>query len=129
MFEKSTYITRREKLCKSFDEGILLFIGNDESSMNYADNTYPFKQDSTFLYFFGYHHTPGLAAIIDPVDNREIIFGDEATIDTIVWTGPQRTLKEQADTVGVYDIRPLADLKTFLTDAQTKGRTIHYLPP
>ncbi|MDR0796665.1 MAG: aminopeptidase P N-terminal domain-containing protein, partial [Tannerella sp.] len=129
MFEKSTYINRRKKLCESFSEGILLFLGNDESSMNYKDNTYPFRQDSTFLYFFGYHQTPGLAAVIDPVENCEIIFGDEATIDTIVWTGPQPTLREQADTVGVYDVRPSADLKTFLAAASAQGRTIHFLPP
>ena len=129
MFEKSTYINRRKKLCESFNEGILLFVGNDESSMNYANNAYPFRQDSTFLYFFGFHHTPGLVAVIDPVENREIIFGDEATIDTIIWTGPQPTLKEQADTVGVYDVRPLSDLKTFLSNAATQGRTVHYLPP
>jgi len=129
MFEKSTYINRRKKLCELFNEGILLFPGNDESSMNYTDNTYPFRQDSTFLYFFGYHHTPGLAAVVDPVENREIIFGDEATIDTIVWTGPQPTLQAQADTVGVYDVRPLSDLKTFLANASTQGRTVHYLPP
>ncbi|MDR2147538.1 MAG: aminopeptidase P N-terminal domain-containing protein, partial [Tannerella sp.] len=53
MFAKSTYIQRRKQLSESFGEGILLFLGNDESSMNYADNTYPFRQDSTFLYFFG----------------------------------------------------------------------------
>jgi Xaa-Pro aminopeptidase len=129
MFEKSTYINRREKLRGSFREGILLFLGNDESSMNYADNTYPFRQDSTFLYFFGFHHTPGIAAVIDPVENREIIFGDEATIDTIVWTGPQPTLKEQADHAGISEVRPLAGLKTLLANAGAQGRTIHYLPP
>jgi Xaa-Pro aminopeptidase len=129
MFEKSTYINRRKKLCESFNEGILLFLGNEESSMNYTDNTYPFRQDSTFLYFFGYHHTPGLAAVVDPVENREIIFGDEATIDTIVWTGPQPTLQAQADRVGIYDVRPLSDLKVFLANAATQGRPVHYLPP
>ena len=129
MFEKSTYINRRKKLCESFNEGILLFLGNDESSMNYTDNTYPFRQDSTFLYFFGYHHQPGLAAIIDPIENHTIIFGNEATIDTIVWTGPQSTLKEQADIVGVYDVRPFADLQTFLAVANSQDRTIHFLPP
>lgn len=129
MFAKSTYLNRRKKLSESFSDGILLFIGNDESAMNYADNTYPFRQDSTFLYFFGYHHTPGLAAVIDPVDNREIIFGDEATIDTIVWTGPQPTLKEQAAIVGINEVQPAANLKLFLMQAIDKGRTIHFLPP
>ena len=128
MFEPSTYISRRKRLTEMLDKGILLFIGNDESPMNYADNTYPFRQDSTFLYFFGYHHTPGLAAIIDPEENREIIFGDEATIDTIVWTGPQPTLKEQAAAVGVNEVRPSANLTDFLAEACAKGRTIHFLP-
>ena len=128
MFETSTYVNRRKKLSESFNKDILLFVGNDESSMNYADNTYPFRQDSTFLYYFGYHHTPGLVAIIDTEENREIIFGDEATIDTIVWTGPQPTLKEQAGAVGISEVLPLAKLKTFLTEAVTQNRTIHFLP-
>jgi len=128
MFEKSTYISRRKKLSESLREGILLFMGNDESPMNYAANAYAFRQDSTFLYYFGYHHIPELAAVIDPEENREIIFGDEATIDTIVWTGPQPTLKEQASAVGIQEVLPSAKLKTFLTEAIAKGRMIHFLP-
>jgi len=129
MFEKSTYIHRRKMLSESFSEGVLLFLGNDESSMNYADNTYPFRQDSTFLYFFGYHHTPGLAAVIDPVENRTVIFGDEATIDTIVWTGRQATLKEQAEAAGIDEVLPFARLNDLLAEAAARKRTIHFLPP
>jgi len=128
MFEKSTYVSRRKRLSETLSKGVLLFIGNDESAMNYADNTYPFRQDSTFLYFFGCHHTPGLTAIIDPEENLEIIFGDEATIDSIVWTGPQPTLKEQAATVGVHEVQPSAKLNEFLAKAMSKSRTIHFLP-
>lgn len=54
--------------------------------MNYADNTYHFRQDSTFLYFFGSDYA-GLSALIDIDEDREIIFGDELTIDDIVWMG------------------------------------------
>ena len=129
MFTQSTYINRRKKLGESLSKGILLFIGNDDSPMNYEANAYPFRQDSTFLYYFGYHHIPGLAAVIDPEENREIIFGDEATIDTIVWTGPQPTLKEQANAVGIDEVQPAANLQAFLAEAIAKGRTIHYLPP
>ena len=129
MFEQATYVNRRIKLCETIKTGILLFIGNDESPMNYEANGYPFRQDSTFLYYFGYHHIAGLAAIVDPEENREIIFGDEATIDTIVWTGPQPTLKEQAAVVGVSEVLPAANLQAFLTEAIAKGRTIHFLPP
>ena len=86
MFAKETYIARRAKLKQTIGSGLLLFLGNDESGMNYADNTYHFRQDSTFLYFFGLPYA-GLSAIIDIDNNREIIFGDELTIDAIVWMG------------------------------------------
>ena len=94
MFAKETYIARRAKLKQTIGSGLLLFLGNDESGMNYADNTYHFRQDSTFLYFFGLPYA-GLSAIIDIDNNREIIFGDELTIDAIVWMGTQPTLKEE----------------------------------
>lgn len=96
MFAKETYIARRAKLKQTIGSGLLLFLGNDESGMNYADNTYHFRQDSTFLYFFGLPYA-GLSAIIDIDNNREIIFGDELTIDAIVWMGTQPTLKEKSE--------------------------------
>ena len=128
MFKPSTYLQRRKTLRESFSKGILLFVGNNESPMNYADNTYPFRQDSTFLYFFGYHQTPALAAVIDLDEAREIIFGDEATTESIVWTGPQPTLTEQAASVGVHEVQPMANLKVFLEKAIVKKRVIHFLP-
>ena len=64
MFNKETYIQRRNRLKKEIGKGILLFLGNNESGMNYADNTYHFRQDSTFLYFFGSDYA-GLSALID----------------------------------------------------------------
>ena len=39
MFAKETYIARRAKLKQTIGSGLLLFLGNDESGMNYADNT------------------------------------------------------------------------------------------
>ena len=80
MFSKETYMGRRAKLKQTIGSGLLLFLGNDESGMNYADNTYHFRQDSTFLYFFGLPYA-GLSAIIDIDNDKEIIFGDELTID------------------------------------------------
>ncbi len=68
-------------------KGLLLFMGNEESSMNYRDNWYPFRQDSSFLYYFGLD-LAGLVALIDLDNNREIIFGNELSIDDIIWTGP-----------------------------------------
>ena len=128
MFSKETYINRRNKLKSDVKSGILLFLGNDESGMNYADNTYHFRQDSTFLYFFGSDYA-GLNAIIDIDENREIIFGDELTIDHIVWMGSQPTIKEKSEHVGIHETKPASQLKDYLQAAIAKGRKIHYLPP
>ncbi|MCK9160392.1 MAG: aminopeptidase P N-terminal domain-containing protein, partial [Bacteroidaceae bacterium] len=100
MFAKETYVQRRAILEKKFDTGLFLFLGNDEMGLNYQDNSFRFRQDSTFLYYFGLS-TPGLAAIIDIDGNKEIIFGDELSMDDIVWTGVLPTLKEMSQSVGV----------------------------
>ena len=127
MFSKETYIARRAKLKQTIGSGLLLFLGNDESGMNYADNTYHFRQDSTFLYFFGLPYA-GLSAIIDIDNNREIIFGDELTIDDIVWMGTQPSLKEKSEMTGITEIRPSKEIEQYLKAAQQKKQQIHYLP-
>ena len=127
MFAKETYINRRAALKKSVGSGIMLFFGNEECGMSYEDNTYHFKQDSSFLYFFGLNYA-GLAAVIDIDEDKEIIFGNELTIDDIVWMGTQPTLHEKAHRVGISETRPSADLKSYLENAAAKGQTIHYLP-
>ena len=120
---KETYIRRRAQLKRDMGSGLLLFLGNDEAAMNYADNTYRFRQDSTFLYFFGLDYA-GLAAVIDVDNDREIIFGNELTIDDIVWTGTMPSLRELAATVGITDVRPMSELATTV-----KGKSVHFLPP
>ena len=124
---KNTYEARRNELKKRLGSGLLLFLGNNEVGMNYADNTYRFRQDSTFLYFFGLDYA-GLAAVIDIDNDKEIIFGNELTIDDIVWMGTQPTLKEKAFSVGITETLPSADLKAYLDKAAGKGQTIHHLP-
>lgn len=96
--------------------------------MNYADNTYPFRQDSTFLYYFGSDYA-GLAAVIDIDKGTETIFGDELTIDHIVWMGTQPTIKEKSERVGVSETRPFGALHNTLQEAISKGRAVHFLPP
>ena len=125
---KETYIRRRAKLKSEMRTGLLLFLGNGEVGMNYADNTYPFRQDSTFLYFFGLDQ-PGLAAVIDIDEDREVVFGNELTIDDIVWTGKMPTVSELSLEVGVHETLSLADLKSFIDKAKAKGQPIHFLPP
>ncbi len=128
MFAKEIYVARRARLQKTLGSGLLLFWGNNFCGMNYADNEYPFRQDSTFLYLFGLDFA-GLAAVIDVDNDRTIIFGDELTIDDIVWTGPQPTLAERAAEVGVTETRPLAQLPEVIAAARRSGQPIHFLPP
>ncbi|MBD5347030.1 MAG: aminopeptidase P family protein [Bacteroides sp.] len=128
MFSKETYIGRRHKLMSTVGSGLLLFLGNDEQGLNYEDNTFRYRQDSTMLYYFGLPFA-GLAAILDIDEGREILFGDELTIDSIVWMGTQPTLAERASHAGITDIRPLASIADYLTAAREAGRTIHFLPP
>jgi len=128
MFETKIYVQRRERLKKTMAGGLLLFPGNGESPMNYADNTFHFRQDSSFLYFFGLDQ-PNLTALIDLDENREIIFGDELTIDDIVWMGTQPTLRARAETTGVFRTEPTAKLADYLSGARAQNRFIHYLPP
>jgi Xaa-Pro aminopeptidase len=106
---------------------VILFLGNDESPMNYTDNQYPFRQDSSFLYFFGLD-SPGLAAVIDVDEGTECLFGNDLTVDDIVWTGPQPTLAERRGEVGVGQSAPLDQLQAILGKAKDQGRAIHYLP-
>lgn len=127
MFSKETYINRRNQLKKTIGSGILLFLGNDETGMNYEDNTYHFRQDSTFLYFWGLPYA-GLSAIINIDEDKEIIFGDELTIDQIVWMGTQPSLKEKSERVGVQNTLPYAAIADYLSKAAAKGQKIHYLP-
>lgn len=128
MFSKETYIARRTQLKKTIGSGLLLFLGNEECGVNYADNTYPFRQDSTFLYYFGLSYA-GLSAVIDIDNNKEIIFGDELTIDSIVWMGQQPTLIEKCERVGITHMIPSNATEIYLKDAIQKGQKIHYLPP
>ena len=128
LFDKTTYQSRRKRLKEQLGKGLILLLGNEESSMNYRDNLYPFRQDSSFLYFFGLDK-PGLAGVIDIDNDKEIIYGRDLTMDEIVWTGPQPSLAEQATGVGITHTQPVASLAADLTSAQASGRTIHFLPP
>lgn len=128
MFPRETYTARRQTLASRLDGGLILLLGNRESPMNYADNCYHFRQDSTFLYYFGLNQAD-LAAVIDVDSGSTTVFGDELSIDYIVWMGNLPTIAERAEAVGVTDTRPLSALKEVLAKARGAGRDVHFLPP
>lgn len=128
MFDKNTYTNRRESLRKKCTKGVLFFPGNDESAMNYSANTYPFRQDSSFLYFFGID-LPGHAAIIDLDSGEEIIYGNNLDIDDIIWMGNQALVAENAAKAGITITKPLQDLKADIQKALKLNRPVKILPP
>jgi Xaa-Pro aminopeptidase len=128
MFSKDIYSQRRQKLRKSVGSGLILLLGNDESPMNYADNGYHFRQDSTFLYFFGLNH-PFLAATLDCDSGEDKIYGNDLTVEDFVWTGPQPTIATQALEVGVSLTGDISTLVVLLEETSSRGRKIHFLPP
>ena len=128
LFDRQVYIQRRKQLQSKLTNGLVLLLGNEDSSMNYKDNCFPFRQDSTFLYYIGIDQ-PGLAAIIDLDENKEILFGENASIDDIIWTGPQPLVQELAESVGIGASDNSAQLATLLAAARKAQRPIHILPP
>lgn len=128
MFESSIYQKRRQALREKMSSGIILILGNNEAPANYPDNTYKFRQDSSFLYFFGHAH-PGYAGIIDIDAGEEYFFGDDVTMDDIIWMGPQPSVKELAARVGVEKSFPFSQLRTMVGKAISQRRKIHFLPP
>jgi Xaa-Pro aminopeptidase len=128
MFNSDTYISRRKQLKRTISDGIILLLGNVDSPMNYADNTFYFRQDSSFLYFFGLDFQK-LAGVIDTETGEEIIFGDDVEIEDIIWMGPQIALKEKAEKVGISKTEPYKNLHIIIEKAISSGRKIHFLPP
>jgi Xaa-Pro aminopeptidase len=128
MFEKDIYSERRKKLRESFKSGVILFLGNNESPMNYPGNPYPFRQDSSFLYFFGLDK-PGFIGLIDIDEGKDYMFGLDFSVDDIIWMGPQPTVRELAQEVGVSNTGTPVQLNEQINGLITAGRKIHYLPP
>lgn len=128
MFAPSTYVERRQTLMKKIGSGLILLPGNTFSPNNYPNNAYYFRQDSTFRYFFGLNN-PTLVGLIDADAGESMLFGDDFTVEDIIWTGPQPTLRELGAEVGVTQTYPFAAVAEFLSCAVSQGRRIHFLPP
>ena len=129
MFSKTTYVNRREELKKLVKEGIIVLFGNNESPANFpANGFYPFRQDSSFLYYFG-QQRDGLVGVIDVDNNEETLIGDDIDIEDIVWYGSVDSVKDMADEVGVAHSAPMKQLKQICNEALCTHRKVHFLPP
>ncbi len=128
MFNKETYINRRKQLMKDVKSGVILILGNGDSPFNYPANTYTFRQDSTFRYFFAYP-LQNLVGVIDIDEGKEYLFGEEVDMDDIIWTGPVPSLRDRAEEIGVDNVGTITDLRAFLDKAVFAGRKVHFTPP
>lgn len=128
MFSAATYQQRRNELKSLVAKGIILLPGNEESSMNYKDNLYHFRQDSSFLYYTGIDR-PDLFLVIDIDNNTETIFGNEFTVEETVWRGPSPSLSIFAAKAGIDKVQPVADIQKVLSSAVQKKQSIHFTPP
>ena len=128
LFSKNTYVERRARLRQLVGHGLIVLMGNNESPMNYPSNTYKFRQDSSFLYFFG-QHRDGLVGVIDADSGVEPLLGDEIDIDDIVWYGEVTSVVQMAEECGVAHTAPMAALTEMVGQAQKAGRKVHFLPP
>ena len=128
LFSKNTYVERRARLRQLVGHGLIVLMGNNESPMNYPANAYKFRQDSSFLYFFG-QHRDGLVGVIDADSGVETLLGDEIDIDDIVWYGEVTSVVQMAEECGVAHTAPMAALTEMVAQAQKAGRKVHFLPP
>ena len=129
MFDKATYVSRRAKLKQLVKSGIIILFGNNESPCNFpANGYYPFRQDSSFLYYFGLQRD-GLVGVIDIDNDIETLVGNDIDIEDIVWYGSVNSIHDMAESVGVKNSAPMKSLKTICNDAMRQKRQIHFLPP
>ncbi len=126
MFPKDVYWQRRKNLRELVGDGVILFPGNEESSMNYKDNTYHYRQDSNFLYFFGINK-PGFHGVCDVDEVKDTLYGDDFTMADIIWMGDQPSVKELAEEVAAGSAT-MGDLAIDLKKAIQSGRKLHILP-
>ncbi len=127
MFSPETYIGRRNQLKEKMQSGLVLFLGHRQSPINFPDFTYDFRQDSSFLYFWGLNF-PDLAGIMDLDNGQETIFGSDLTTEDMLWNGPQTPLAESCRLCGVDQFMAIEKLGDVLQEAMAKGRKVHYLP-
>ena len=128
MFSKEIYLQRRKTLMEKVGNGIILLLGNGEVGRNYKANEYRFRQDSIFLYYTGLEN-PHVAAILDADSHITHFFGHDSSMDDVIWTGNETSLKTLAAKTGIHNTYPFGHIASMLQQAIAQGRKIHFLPP
>ncbi len=116
-----SFVQRREELVASLTRPLVLFSGG-ALSRNYPANTYPFRADSNFLYFFE-RPEPGSAALFDPADKTVTLFLPERTMGDALWHGEVESFEAAKTRHGVQRVLAVEQLEAHL-QAIAKGRQL-----
>lgn len=114
-----SYKERRHQLHRILgqDKGTILLLGASLQPRNYPDNPYmPFRQNAHFLYYTGVRE-PGFALLSFP-DGTSTLLGPKTSLDTIVWTGPQKTLEQHGEAAQVTDVQPIQSLSSYVSNRE-----------
>ena len=128
MFDKEVYLSRRNELRRLMSGGLVVLFGNNEAPCNYPNNAYAYRQDSSFLYYFG-QKRDGLVGVLDVDSGKDILIGDDIDIEDIVWYGSVDSVATMASQVGVEHSAAMSHLKELVDAALKAGRKVHFLPP
>lgn len=122
MIPPTHYAERRRELLERLDTPLLLFSGGHRPR-NYADNHYPDRADSNFLFLFPAVEMDS-AAFLDPADGQVTLFLRERTEFDALWEGPLPPFDEMRELVDVDDIREMDKLEDEVTRL-ANGRPVH----
>ncbi len=122
------YKDRRNKIREAVGGGVILWLGHTLQPRNYTDNTFPFRQNSHFVYYTGLAE-PDLAVLSFPERDNDVLFSRPTTMDDIIWSGAGQERINMARQAGIDTIEDIGRLGVYLTKAQSQKLAIHFLPP
>ncbi|MBL8955465.1 MAG: aminopeptidase P family protein [Myxococcaceae bacterium] len=106
------FADRRKRLMSSLKRPLLLWSGGP-ISRNYPHNLFPYRADSTFMYFFE-RPEPNSAALFDPATGKVTLYLPERTLDDAVWHGELATFEAERARHDVDAVRPVERLEDAL---------------
>ena len=113
MFSRNTYIQRRKLLSQNLKKGFVLFLGHQNSPMNFSHNAYRFVQDTNFLYYVGVD-LPNCACLIDVENNKTTFYMKETTIYDIIWIGKTKSIQSWGNDTGTDIVKDISKLESDL---------------
>lgn len=118
------YADRRKRFLAALEGPVLLMAGGP-LSRNYPANPFPFRADSTFLYFFE-RPEAGSAAFFDPAEGRVTLFLPERTVADALWHGALEPFAAVKARQQVDAVLPVEQLEQHVL-AFAKGRQVRSL--